>query len=1090
MEVIKMKQLTKLLIFILGLWGVAYAQYGKITGKVVDAKSGQPIVAAAVYLEEIGIGTYTDENGEFVLLRVPPGTYTLKVEFTGYSPFTLKNLVVETDRTVSPPGGIIKLQETGVVLQEQVVIAREPVVKKDITASVDKIRSEKLQSLPVANVEQALQLQAGVRRYGGSLQIRGGRVGEVAYVVDGADLRDPYNNARTPNLPLSSISEVSVNKGGFGAEFGNAASGVVEVVTKEGTDKYEFQLRARTSNYSALNNIYLGSYAFGRGLANFLSSSEGDIYAKYLSKRYLGSLYDEIYAYEILRHKVYNKMNFKSEDPLFEYLKPYYTDGMPFGENYYNMKPNLNRFEFSASGPIVKKYLRFSGSIDIQSGNGRFHRLNKGESPTMSTKYNQFNYQLKLTGFITQRFKLFGTTVGTNSLNSYWHPEWRLAPSHFTSGIKFDYKGYILGFNYLWSPKTYFELRAGRYYTNITSNIFEDINVNGIDDFADRDSDGYIEIDTSALLYKLSVGSETYTYGGRCIDLINEIKVNPNFSESTGIPNVLEVKSFWWNSLILGCYPQDRRNITLVTGITQTGDTITTTLEDPRVNQQGFKRLFLLSNLKLPTPSGYDRSSFWWVRNYTDQIRFDYVAQDFFNLKNHEVKAGFEYRNIRLKQDDWDFASGTNLYPDIVDANPKSYAFYVRDKIEFEGLIANVGLRFDYFDPNAYIPADFDVPIKEEYYSIINTITPDALDGAFTWDRGYGIRRDTLIMYNPVKVKPTYYISPRIGISHPISENDVLHFTYGHYFQVPQLVRLYMNQWWIAQGAYPIMGNPSLKPEKTISYELGIRHAFNPYSFIDITGYYKDIYDLIQTKSYYIHFIRNGVKERQAKWYTVYVNEDYASVRGLEIQLSKQLGGFLPFLFFDLNYTFQVARGSNSSPNANYLNNYYGIAPGYTQEYYLDWDQRHGVVLNIGLNVPLSNNNVWLSGFGGSLIYTYGTAQPYSPQLRSPRDVLELTNSLRFYGQNNVDLNLFKLYNVLGADIRFFANIYNLLNDKELITYSDLDYWSAFGPNSTYCQNNQPECQGLSAAEGQTRDISVYNAPRNVEIGIEINWRR
>lgn len=89
-----------------------------------------------------------------------------------------------------------------------------------------------------------------------------------------------------------------------------------------------------------------------------------------------------------------------------------------------------------------------------------------------------------------------------------------------------------------------------------------------------------------------------------------------------------------------------------------------------------------------------------------------------------------------------------------------------------------------------------------------------------------------------------------------------------------------------------------------------------------------------------------------------------------------------------------------------------------------------------------------------------------------------------------MDLNLFKLYNVLGADIRLFANVFNLLNDKELITFSDSDYWNAFGPNSTYCRNNAPECQGLSAAEGQTRDITVYNAPRNVEIGVEINWRR
>ncbi len=1087
-----MTRLIKLAIFLLGFVSLAYAQYGKVTGKVVDAKTGEPIVAAAVYLEEIGIGTYTDDKGEFILLRVPPGTYTLRVEFTGYSPFVLKNLVVEADRTITPLGGIIKLQETGVVLQEQVVIAREPIIKKDLTASVDKIRSEKLQNLPVVNVEQALQLQAGVRRYGGLLQIRGGRVGEVAYVVDGADLRDPYNNARTPNLPLNAISEISVNKGGFGAEYGNAASGVVEVVTKEGTDKYEFQLRSRTSNFSFLNNIYIGKTPFGQGLAKFLSSSEGHRYARFLSKRYMSdSLYNSIYGYEILRQKKYQEMNFKSDDPLFSNTRLYYTNGMPFAETYYNMKPDLNRFEFTASGPIIKKYLRFSGSLDIQSGNGRFNRLNKGEGSLLPNRYQQYNYQFKLTALPTPKIKLFGTIVGTNSLNSYWDPAWLIAPSHLNTGTKFDYRGYIGGINYLWSPKTYIEIRASRYITRIVSNVFEDININGIDDFADRDEDGYIEIDTFALSYKLALAPKTYEYPSQCQELLNAIRSNQIKSQSTGIPGVVEVRQFWWNDLILNCYPQDRENISLVVGITANGDTVTTTIEEnPSIIIKD--TLFKISNLDRPTPLTYNRDAFSWSRNYTDQIKLDYVAQDFFNLKNHEVRAGFEFRDIKLKLDEWDFASGANIYPNVIDANPKVFAFYVRDKLEFEGLIANVGLRLDYFDPNAYMPSDLEVPIKDKYLrNFTGSVAPDSLGGVFTWDEGYGVRRDTLLMLNPVKVKPVYYISPRIGISHPISENDVLHFTYGHYFQVPRLFSLYFNQWWIMQGAYPIAGNPSLKPEKTISYELGIRHAFNPYTYIDITGYYKDIYDLIQTKRVDMYvFGTGGVKVPLGKWYTMFVNEDYASVRGIEVQLSKQLGGFLPFLFFDFNYTFQVARGSNSSPTSNYINEYYGLAPGFTQEYYLDWDQRHGIVFNIGFLIPNIPNNAWIGGWGTSLIYTYGAAQPYSPPLRSPRDVLELTNSLRFYGQNNIDMNIYKLFNVRGAEIRLFANIYNLLNDKELITYSNLDYWLGFGPNAGYVCDPNVRWGCASAAEGAIRDISVYNAPRNTEIGIEINWRR
>jgi outer membrane receptor protein involved in Fe transport len=1084
----KMKRLFILITFILGLFNFAYAQYGKIIGKVVDAKSGQPIVAAAVYIEELGIGTYTDDKGEFVLLRVPPGTYTLKVEFTGYSPFVLKNLVVEADRTISPLGGIIKLQETGIVLQEQVVIAREPIIKKDLTASVDKIRSEKLQNLPVANVEQALQLQAGVRRYGGHLQIRGGRTGEVAYVVDGADLRDPYTNASTPNLPLNAISEVSVNKGGFGAEYGNAASGVVEVVTKEGTDKYEFQLRARTSDFGFLSNLYIGSKNIGLPIYNFLSTGEGDVYAKWFDRKYMGSYYDQIFGYEILRQKKYSEMNFKSEDPLFSDIKPLYTDGMPFPTTFYNQKQDLKRIEFTASGPIIKKYLRFSGTIDIQNSNGRFSRLNAGERSIMPNRNNQFNYQAKITALPNQKIKVFGSVVGTRAFTSYWEPEWRIAPTH-SPYTKTDILGLIGGINFLISPKTYSEIRFSRYRNQTIWNSFEDINMDGIDDFADRDKDGYVEIDTNALKTSVLVGNQTYSYF--CSDLLNMIRNKPGFADPTRIPGVVELRAFWWQTPIINCYPQQKRiALRLLVGITPSGDTVAVSDE---LNVPIKDTLYRISGINIPNPLNYDRTAFGWRYNYTNQLKFDFVQQDFANLKGHEFKAGFEYRTIRLRQDIWDFASGGNVYPSVVDADPKQFAFYVRDKIEFEGLIANVGLRFDYFDPNAYVPADYEIPVKVNNNS--DFANPDTLGGAWTWDNGYGIRRDTLNINNPVKVKPYYYISPRIGISHPISENDVLHFTYGHYFQVPLLARLYSNQWWIFSGAYPRQGNPALKPEKTISYELGIRHAFNPYIYIDITGFYKDIYDLVQSKRYDMHEIDpiTGQKVRIGKWYTVFVNEDYATVRGIEIQLSKQIGGGLGILnnlFFDINYTFQVARGSSSSPISNYFNEYYGLAPGFTQEFYLDWDQRHGIVINVGYMIPFIAQSPFRTGWGGSFVWNYGTALPYSPEIRTPRDYLELTNTLRFYSQSVANLNLYKSFIIKGLDLRIFSNVYNLFNNRVLVTYSNQTYWFGYGPNSDACRNGLPTCLGQRAAEGPRGDISVYSLPRITEIGFEINWRR
>ncbi len=1065
---------------ILGTFGWAFAQYGKISGRVIDAKTGEPLVAAAVYIEETGQGAYTDENGYFVILRVTPGTYTLRAEYVGYQPKVIKNFIVEADRTAEIT---IRLQpaEAAVELEEQVVIAKEPIIKKDLTASVDKIRAEKLQTLPVVDIQQALQLQAGVKQVAGVIQIRGGRIGEVAYVVDGAEMRDPYTGGRIPELPLNAVAEVSINKGGFGAEYGEATSGVIEVVTKEGTDRFEFQLRARTRNFGFLRNIYLGNSPFGQGIVDFLDANYGDPYAKWLSPRYLGALYDEIYAFERKKYESYSRMGFRSSDPLMADLRELYgfISGYPTGDQFYNRKNNLGRIEFAASGPIIKKKLRFSGSIDYYRSMGNFSRTDPNDPSAFvpAGGYN-FGWQFKLTYLPTNSLKLFFNTVGNRGFTFYWHPEYRLASTHqFYS--KTRRLGLVGGINYLISPKTYVELRVSQYETGLIYNIFEDIDMDGIDDFADRDRDGYVEVDLDALNYTAFLGSNTYSYN--CKNLLKRYATDPNYVMEAK-DGYVELRSFWWEREVVGCYPNNDFSVDLITGITVNGDTVT--FLRGLAPDDIADTIFKFTRLAYPDPLTYDRSVWHWDVRKRFQIKLDYVAQDFMNLRNHEVKMGFQFENIRLIQDDQDFPSGLNTYPDPVDANPKKFAAYIRDKMEFEGLVANVGLRLDYFDPNAYVPENPYMPVKYYQSGYLEFMRVDSFGGAWTWDRGIGIRRDTLNMRNPVKVKPFYYISPRIGISHPISERDVLHFTYGHYFQVPRMFALYRNNWWLMPGAYPIAPNPALRPEKTISYELGIRHAFNPYMFIDITGYYKDIYDLIQTARYDIYDVDPfGNVYRVGKWYGQYVNADYASVRGLEIQFSKQPGGErLPYLSFDINYTFQVAKGSNSGTGTVYILNYYGIPPEYTQEYYLDWDQRHAVVLNVAWTVPLKTERLLTTGWGVNLVYTYGTGYPYSPPLRNPRDVLERTNTYRFSSTQNADLNLYKLFRIAGADLRLFMNVFNLFNDRDILTFNNTDYYFQCLEQPEIC-NGYPE-QGISG------DITVYNRRRITEIGIEINWRR
>jgi len=212
-------------------------------------------------------------------------------------------------------------------------------------------------------------------------------------------------------------------------------------------------------------------------------------------------------------------------------------------------------------------------------------------------------------------------------------------------------------------------------------------------------------------------------------------------------------------------------------------------------------------------------------------------------------------------------------------------AAYVQDKIEFEGIIALVGLRFDAFDPNGfgqdiYYPADYGQPYSE----VDENGVP--------------------VFINPKKAEMKYQVSPRIGISHPITNYSLLHFTYGHYFQRPDNFYLYRNN--LIQSLTKVgnfIGSPNLDPEKTVAYEIGVEQQLSDDIKFDVTGYYKDVTNLMNWEKYVGRTIQNTELN-------VYTNADYGNIKGLELTLSKRPGRFLGG---SINYTFSVAKGRSSS---------------------------------------------------------------------------------------------------------------------------------------------------------------------------------
>src|SRR3990172_4022698 len=220
---------------------------GKITGRVIDRQTNEPLPGVNIVLEGTGWGAASDLEGNYLIMNVPPGGYTLNVTMLGYKEVHVENVRVKIDLTttinVSMEATVLEAGET------VTVVAERPLVQIDMTSSMSSVGSNEIASLPVESVEDVLELQAGVVRTGNDLHIRGGRAGEVAYWIDGVSTTDVFSGDRGVTVENAAIEELQVVSGTFNAEYGQAMSGIVNIITKEGGRHYTGQIKAYVGDY-------------------------------------------------------------------------------------------------------------------------------------------------------------------------------------------------------------------------------------------------------------------------------------------------------------------------------------------------------------------------------------------------------------------------------------------------------------------------------------------------------------------------------------------------------------------------------------------------------------------------------------------------------------------------------------------------------------------------------------------------------------------------------------------------------------------------------------------------------------------------
>ncbi|RMH81095.1 MAG: TonB-dependent receptor, partial [Calditrichaeota bacterium] len=255
------------IIFLLFSLPVLAGTTGKIVGVVKDKATGEPLIGVNVIVEGTTLGGTTDLDGSYLILNVPPGTYTLSFQYIGYKEVKISGVKVSVDFTTQVNA---EMEESAVEIGEAIeVVAEREIIRRDLTSSQAEVTSEEIANIPSEEFEDVLQLQAGITRdEGGGFHIRGGRSSEVAFWVDGVSVTDVFDGSVAVEVENNAIQSLQVISGTFNAEYGQAMSGIINIVTKEGGERLSGSISGYVGDYvtgagysppekASLDNIYL-----------------------------------------------------------------------------------------------------------------------------------------------------------------------------------------------------------------------------------------------------------------------------------------------------------------------------------------------------------------------------------------------------------------------------------------------------------------------------------------------------------------------------------------------------------------------------------------------------------------------------------------------------------------------------------------------------------------------------------------------------------------------------------------------------------------------------------------------------------------
>ena len=946
---------------------------GKIRGKVTDRETGEPLIGANVVIEGTSLGASTDVNGEYYVLSVPVGTYTVRATYVGYRSFTMRNVEVNADLTKEVN---LQLSSESVQVPTVEVVAERPLINKNATNAVTITRAEDIQNMPVRTVDNVVSLQTGVVNQGGTIYIRGGRSDEVAFYIEGVGTKDPLFGGNTSRPIISAVEEIQLQAGGYTAEYGGANAGMIVTAMKTGSSDYHISAEGISDAIGAKpGQKYLGGYSYG--------------YSDYTL-----TLSGPLPSVPQLRFFVAGEHEFNRS-----------------GAQHWSGVNIPGLIDPSLKSSVLTKWQEGTFNDAQRDSALQYYTVNWNYRP--GNLLNNASSQYYVNGSITADLSPLTLKLGGTYQN---------VQNHGGVGL----------FNFA------DEIRAQLYkQQNITASLkathlidkatFYDISLNYFDN-KQKWMDPFLQ--DNFMLYGDSVANAAY---GFTLKALGEP------------PPVIVLYDWTFNryGAVLSGYQLHRQSS--IGGKLNFVHQIGTTHE---IKAGG-------------------ELTYYTIRRFAPFRTFGIAkfAHDNSGYSQYNIMKGVGLDNYGYDFDGTE--GGTGLY---APHHPIFAAAYAQDKIEYEDLVMNLGLRLDYINVDNKVPRD---PTN------INLIS--------------GLVAESDL----VKVPARTYVSPRIGFSFPVTDRTVFHAQWGKFVQQSRLRDIYMGELQTqniirAEYAYSQPMGWDIRPERTTQYELGFSQQITDFASFDLTAFYKDILD--QTQIGFTYRAPTAVHKSYWTWF----NGDFATTKGLEVKVTLRR---VKRVQAQVNYTLSDARGTGSNSSTSFVTIWQGTAsegtwlPVYAQP--LDFDQTHRGSISLDYRFGKDDGGPILERLGANFLLTFNSGHPYTAivmegsygNTRIPKEPVN-TSNLPWNFQ--IDMKLDKSFTVAGVDLDAYIWVINLLDTKNV--------------TGVYQQTGAADNNGyLSTAEGQKKVsnwgqsyVDVYNVvlanagnwgpPRQIRLGLRLDF--